>query len=237
MVEFNRKEMLKLENIKVIAKKYNIDLKINCHSISYITHLGKVHSLDKFNSKSKKLFKKKKANGNSMIFESDFAEENERVVTFDHEEDLMETEGNDVEVNATGISRNIAEENESDDTLDEEDLMETKGDSMSVEKNVEEENESDDTLDNEEDLIECRSKLLSILCSIWTFNNCVACIFHIIGEKEVKGNKCINGWFIFCGILVEGIIILLGLLSSEQSWWVYMFGESFDLGCESELVF
>jgi hypothetical protein len=154
MVEFNRKEMLKLENIKVIAKKHNIELKINCHSISYITHLGKVHSLDKFNSKRKKLFKKKKANGNSMTFEPDFAEENESVVTFDHEEDLMETEGNDVEVNATSISRNIAEENESEDTLDEEDLMETEGDSMSVEKNVEEENESDDTLDNEVDLIE-----------------------------------------------------------------------------------
>ncbi|CAB4380530.1 unnamed protein product [Rhizophagus irregularis] len=51
----------------------------------------------------------------------------------------------------------------------------------------------------------CRSKYLTVLSSIWSFNNLIAYISHIIGERSVEG-----------------------LLSHTQSWWKDLFGNICD---------
>ena len=49
----------------------------------------------------------------------------------------------------------------------------------------------------------CRSKYLTILCSIWSFNSVLACILHWHGEKSVRGHRMVNGYFTLCGIIIE----------------------------------
>ncbi|RGB42623.1 hypothetical protein C1646_750812 [Rhizophagus diaphanus] len=75
----------------------------------------------------------------------------------------------------------------------------------------------------------CRSKYLTVLSSIWSFNNIIAYISHtIIGERTVEGNRFIHGWFCLCGVAIFILLILLGLLSHTQSWWKDLFGEICD---------
>ncbi|CAB5197054.1 hypothetical protein RhiirA5_452474 [Rhizophagus irregularis] len=70
----------------------------------------------------------------------------------------------------------------------------------------------------------CRSIYLTVLSSIWSFNNVIAYISHILGEKSVEGNKFIHGWFCLCGSIIFILLILLGLLSHTRSWWLELFG-------------
>lgn len=76
----------------------------------------------------------------------------------------------------------------------------------------------------------CRSKFLTAMCTIWSFNSIFAYFYHKFrGEKEVNGNVKIHCWFCFCGILITIFLILLALLSHTTSWWVVLFGEACDI--------
>lgn len=77
----------------------------------------------------------------------------------------------------------------------------------------------------------CRSKYLTVMASIWSFNSLIAYISHISGEKYVGGNRLINGWFCLSGVIIAILLILLGLLSHTQSWWGDLFGEVCAVKC------
>ncbi|CAG8606486.1 3293_t:CDS:1 [Scutellospora calospora] len=79
----------------------------------------------------------------------------------------------------------------------------------------------------------CRSKYLTAVCSIWSFNSFFAYLYHRFNEeKRVDGNLKIHCWFCICGIIVAILLILLALLSHESSWWIILFGESCDISNE-----
>jgi hypothetical protein len=77
----------------------------------------------------------------------------------------------------------------------------------------------------------CRSKYLTVLSSIWSFNSLIAYISHISGEKFIEGNRFIHGWFSLCGVIISILLILLGLLSHTRSWWADLFGEHCGATC------
>ncbi|RIA85802.1 hypothetical protein C1645_781141 [Glomus cerebriforme] len=79
----------------------------------------------------------------------------------------------------------------------------------------------------------CRSKYLTVLCSIWSFNSIIAYKSHIRGEKFVSSNRFINVWFCLCGIIIAILLILLGLLNHSPSWWVDLFGETCEIECDT----
>lgn len=70
----------------------------------------------------------------------------------------------------------------------------------------------------------CRSKFLTVLCSIWTFNSIVGYISHVKGEKSVSGNKYMNGWFCSSGAIIAISFLLLSMLNNTPSWWTSLFG-------------
>jgi hypothetical protein len=72
----------------------------------------------------------------------------------------------------------------------------------------------------------CRSKFLSTISSIWSFNNILAYVSHVNGEKEVSGHWLIHAWFCFCGYLIALLLILLSILANHRSWWIDLFGSS-----------
>jgi hypothetical protein len=80
----------------------------------------------------------------------------------------------------------------------------------------------------------CRSKYISVLCSIWSVNSTIAYISHVLGEKSVYNRRFLNIWFYFSGIIVAILLLLLALLSRTRSWWVDLFGESCSLTCSSQ---
>ncbi|CAG8482343.1 38189_t:CDS:2 [Gigaspora margarita] len=71
----------------------------------------------------------------------------------------------------------------------------------------------------------CRSKYLTVICSIWSFNSVVAYICHIIGEKDEYGHRLTHKWFRVCGVFITGALILLSLLANTKSWWIDIFGD------------
>ncbi|CAB4398510.1 unnamed protein product [Rhizophagus irregularis] len=77
----------------------------------------------------------------------------------------------------------------------------------------------------------CRSKYLTVVCSIWTINSLLAYILHLRGEKSVSGHKYIHGWFCLCGVIITILFTLLGLLSNTQLWWINLFGNSCITDC------
>ncbi|RIA96700.1 hypothetical protein C1645_815009 [Glomus cerebriforme] len=79
----------------------------------------------------------------------------------------------------------------------------------------------------------CRSKYITVLCSIWSLNSFVAYVSHISGEKFVSGNRFMNGWFCLCGVIIAILIIILGLLSHTQSWWIDLFGNVCKINCDN----
>ncbi|KAF0457162.1 hypothetical protein F8M41_001243 [Gigaspora margarita] len=60
----------------------------------------------------------------------------------------------------------------------------------------------------------CRARYLSIICTIWTVNSLIAAILHI---KDIRFN--FKTWFRFCGIVIAGLLIVFGLLTTHKSWW------------------
>ncbi|GBC04558.1 hypothetical protein RclHR1_05730014 [Rhizophagus clarus] len=71
----------------------------------------------------------------------------------------------------------------------------------------------------------CRSKFLTVVCSIWTFNSLMAYVLHVKGERTVSGNKYIHGWFCLSGAIIIILFSLFGLLSNTQLWWKILFGD------------
>ncbi|CAG8480770.1 17746_t:CDS:1 [Funneliformis caledonium] len=75
----------------------------------------------------------------------------------------------------------------------------------------------------------CRSKYLSLLCSIWSFNSVLALLSHLRGEKSVFGNWYLHVVFFTSGILVAFLLFVLALLSNNPLWWVSLLGNSCDM--------
>ncbi|CAG8649354.1 24857_t:CDS:2, partial [Gigaspora rosea] len=59
----------------------------------------------------------------------------------------------------------------------------------------------------------CKCKFLTVICSIWSFNNIVAYASHMKGEKDVHGPSPIGVMFICFGTMVG-----LGLIFFETLW-------------------
>ncbi|GBB88026.1 hypothetical protein RclHR1_14540005 [Rhizophagus clarus] len=77
----------------------------------------------------------------------------------------------------------------------------------------------------------CRSKYVTVLCAIWSFNSALAYICHLKGERGVS-NFCygiFHVWFSICGIVVAILIFALGLLANNNEWWLHLFGPSCDI--------
>ena len=50
----------------------------------------------------------------------------------------------------------------------------------------------------------CRSKYITIICSIWSFNSFLAYLCHLKGEEDLInfGNGIFHIWFSFCGFMI-----------------------------------
>ncbi|CAG8756394.1 16573_t:CDS:2 [Dentiscutata erythropus] len=80
----------------------------------------------------------------------------------------------------------------------------------------------------------CRSKYLTTICAIWSFNNAIAFLCHWIGEKYLTKPKIFHVWFSFWGFVVVILLLVLGLFSKNPEWMVGLFGCSCGLssaGC------
>ncbi|CAB4406898.1 unnamed protein product [Rhizophagus irregularis] len=65
----------------------------------------------------------------------------------------------------------------------------------------------------------CRSKLLSIFCSVWSFNSFLAYISHWVKEDDVEGHSWIHIWFSFCGFILAIFLFILALFTNNIEWW------------------
>ncbi|CAG8515970.1 4339_t:CDS:1 [Scutellospora calospora] len=73
----------------------------------------------------------------------------------------------------------------------------------------------------------CRSKFLTIICSVWSFNNIMAYSSHIMKcESQVTGPSLLNLIFSICGSLLLGGLGFLSILASFTDLWVNIFGPS-----------
>ncbi|CAG8498997.1 574_t:CDS:2 [Ambispora gerdemannii] len=68
----------------------------------------------------------------------------------------------------------------------------------------------------------CRSKYLTIFCTIWSFNNIIAYIHHWVEEKNKIVDRIIRIWFSVSGIVVGILLLVLAVLSDDRSWWATM---------------
>ncbi|CAG8477282.1 4863_t:CDS:1 [Acaulospora morrowiae] len=75
----------------------------------------------------------------------------------------------------------------------------------------------------------CRSKFLSIICSIWSLNSIVAFLSHIMGEKTAECGKKRSFLFCFSGLVILFLFAFLGVLSDQSTLWVQIFGQSCDI--------
>ncbi|CAG8500334.1 7087_t:CDS:1 [Ambispora gerdemannii] len=75
----------------------------------------------------------------------------------------------------------------------------------------------------------CRSKYLTVICSVWSFNNILAYIHHWLEDKYELLDTIIRVWFNLCGVFVVVAFFLLALLANENKWWVDLFGPSCDV--------
>ncbi|CAG8483202.1 8787_t:CDS:1 [Ambispora gerdemannii] len=74
----------------------------------------------------------------------------------------------------------------------------------------------------------CRSKYLTVLCSIWSLNSLVAYIHHWIEERNKTVDLIIHVWLTVSGVAVAMLLFVLAMLISESLWWVSLFGKSCD---------
>ncbi|CAG8662144.1 1465_t:CDS:1 [Dentiscutata erythropus] len=80
----------------------------------------------------------------------------------------------------------------------------------------------------------CRSKYITIICSIWSFNNTLAYLSHLRGKKDIIEPLIFHFWFSFCGFIVAILLLFLGLLNKNSEWWIGLLGQSCDIssaGC------
>ncbi|CAG8666960.1 480_t:CDS:1 [Funneliformis caledonium] len=83
----------------------------------------------------------------------------------------------------------------------------------------------------------CRSKYLSVLCSIWSFNSILALLSHLKGEKSVNGNGLFHAIFFICGVKIACLLFVLGLLSNQNTWWVGLFGNACDISSACKVAY
>ncbi|KAF0518657.1 hypothetical protein F8M41_016706 [Gigaspora margarita] len=72
----------------------------------------------------------------------------------------------------------------------------------------------------------CRSKYVTTICAIWSFNSTIAFLCHLIGEKDLNKPQIFHTWFSFCGFIVAILLFVLGLFNKNPEWWTGMFGQS-----------
>jgi hypothetical protein len=82
----------------------------------------------------------------------------------------------------------------------------------------------------------CRSKYITIICAIWSFNSALAYLCHLKGEKDLIsfGKGFFHIWFSIWGFIVAILLFVLGLFAKNNKWWVDLFGSSCDtssVGC------
>ncbi|CAG8437622.1 10241_t:CDS:2 [Funneliformis caledonium] len=69
----------------------------------------------------------------------------------------------------------------------------------------------------------CRSKYVTVICSIWSFNSALAYIYHIKGESDlimseesdliVSGNGWLHVWFCTSGFIVAILVLFIGIFT------------------------
>ncbi|GBC10631.1 hypothetical protein RclHR1_00980008 [Rhizophagus clarus] len=65
----------------------------------------------------------------------------------------------------------------------------------------------------------CRSKFLSVFCSVWSLNSLLAYINHLYKEKDVEGNLYLHVWFSICGFILAVLLFVLALFTNNFEWW------------------
>ncbi|RIA85726.1 hypothetical protein C1645_857342 [Glomus cerebriforme] len=85
----------------------------------------------------------------------------------------------------------------------------------------------------------CRSKYITVLCGIWSFNSALAYICHLIGETDISnfGYGIFHVWFSVCGVVVALMLFFLGLLTNNPEWWLSLFGPSCDISSACPATF
>ncbi|CAG8588767.1 1449_t:CDS:1, partial [Dentiscutata heterogama] len=72
----------------------------------------------------------------------------------------------------------------------------------------------------------CRSRYLTVICSVWSINSTIAFISHLKGESRIDNNESfIHRIYVICGFIMAGLLLFLALLCDNRSWWVEFFGE------------
>ncbi|CAG8679189.1 14166_t:CDS:1 [Funneliformis mosseae] len=73
----------------------------------------------------------------------------------------------------------------------------------------------------------CRSKYLTTVCAIWSFNSLIAYIVHLKGERHVS-DRFFHVWFSICGFVVAFLLLALGILAEFSELWT-VFSSSCDI--------
>jgi len=63
----------------------------------------------------------------------------------------------------------------------------------------------------------CRSKYITVICSIWSFNSSIAYMFHVKGERNVNRYILIHSWFCLSGTLVGILLLILSILCHTET--------------------
>ncbi|POG68902.1 hypothetical protein GLOIN_2v1480417 [Rhizophagus irregularis DAOM 181602=DAOM 197198] len=74
----------------------------------------------------------------------------------------------------------------------------------------------------------CRSKFITVICSIWTFNNLLGFLCHCYEGKNLfdLGKGMLRVLFFISGFIVAILLFVLSLLAKNNEWWVGLFGDS-----------
>ncbi|CAG8708869.1 1975_t:CDS:1 [Funneliformis caledonium] len=80
----------------------------------------------------------------------------------------------------------------------------------------------------------CRSKYLTIVCAIWSFNSLIAYIVHLKGERHVS-DWFFHVWFALCGFVVALLLLVLCILTEFNDLWVRYFGDSCDISSSCQI--
>ncbi|CAG8472149.1 9506_t:CDS:2 [Ambispora leptoticha] len=65
----------------------------------------------------------------------------------------------------------------------------------------------------------CRSKYISVICALWSFNSFLGYIHHLVGEKNKVVDYILGVWYSLCGLFVGFLLFLLTLLSKKPELW------------------
>src|SRR6266498_764569 len=73
----------------------------------------------------------------------------------------------------------------------------------------------------------CRSRYITVICSIWSFNSALAYLCHCIGERDSLGfgKGFFHAWLSFSGFIVAILLFILGLFAKYNQWWEDVFGD------------